>query len=90
MALSLAQKQILQTKLSPQQIQIVRMLEIPGVELQRRINDELQENPALDEGKDPEQLREENEQKRSEDYDGEDYPDNDNDQDNYNDDTAED
>lgn len=83
MALSLAQKQILQTKLSPQQIQIVRMLEIPGVELQRRINEELQENPALDEGKDPEQLREEKEQKRSEDYDGEDYSDDDNEQDEY-------
>ena len=85
MALSLAQKQILQTKLSPQQIQIVRMLEIPGVELQRRINEELQENPALDEGKDPEQLREESEQKRSEDYDSEDYPETDNEQDDYND-----
>ena len=73
MALSLSQKQTLQTKLSPQQIQIVRMLEIPSVELQRRINEELQENPALDEGKDPEVLFEENEQKRSEDYDGESY-----------------
>ena len=68
MALSLTQKQALLTKLSPQQIQIVRLLEIPGVELQRRINEELQENPALDEGKDPEVLREEAEQKRSEEY----------------------
>ena len=68
MALTLAQKQTLLTKLSPQQIQIVRMLEIPGVELQRRINEELQENPALDEGKDPETLREEAEQKRSEEF----------------------
>ncbi len=73
MALSLAQKQTLQTKLSPQQIQIVRLLEIPSMELQRRINEELQENPALDEGKDPEALRAEAEQKRSEDYDGEGY-----------------
>lgn len=89
MALSLAQKQVLQTKLSPQQIQIVRMLEIPGVELQRRINEELQENPALDEGKDPEQLREENEQKRSEDFDGEDYQDDDGLDKDYNDDEPE-
>ena len=73
MALSLTQKQTLQTKLSPQQIQIIRLLEIPGVELQRRINEELQENPALDEGKDPEALRAEAEQKRSENYDGEEY-----------------
>jgi len=69
MALTLSQRQTLQTKLSPQQIQIVRMLEIPSVELQRRINEELQENPALDEGKDPEVLREEVEQSRSEDFD---------------------
>jgi len=54
MALSLSQQQVLQTKLSPQQIQVVRLLEIPGVELQQRINEELQENPALDEGKDVE------------------------------------
>lgn len=56
------------------------MLEIPSVELQRRINDELQENPALDEGKDQETLREELEQKQSEEYDdgygdGDDYND---------------
>ena len=66
MDLSLTQRQSLLTKLSPQQIQIVRLLEIPGVELQRRINEELQENPALDEGKDPQAIREEDEQKRSE------------------------
>jgi len=94
MALSLSQRQILQTKLSPQQIQIVRLLEIPSVELQRRINEELQENPALDEGKDPETLREEVEQKRSEDYDGEnygeeDYPDGGTGQDDYNEDAPE-
>ena len=74
MALSLTQRQALLTKLSPQQIQIVRLLEIPSVELQRRINEELQENPALDEGKDPEVLREESEQKRSEEF-GEGYGD---------------
>ena len=69
MALSLEQRQVLQTKLSPQQIQIIRMLELPSVELQHRINEELQENPALDEGKDPSVLREEEEQKQSEEYD---------------------
>lgn len=48
--LGLTQRQTLQTKLSPQQIQVIRLLEVPGVELERRINEELQENPALDEG----------------------------------------
>ena len=37
------------TKLSPTQIQVIRMLEIPSIELNQRINEELQENPALEE-----------------------------------------
>ena len=40
------------TKLSPNQILVIRMLEIPSIELNQRINEELQENPALEEGKD--------------------------------------
>ena len=40
------------TKLSPTQIQVIRMLEIPSIELNQRINEELQENPALEEGRD--------------------------------------
>ena len=47
---SLTQQQKLQTKLSPTQIQVIRMLELPSVELPQRINEELQENPALEEG----------------------------------------
>ena len=39
------------TKLSPTQIQVIRMLEIPSIELNQRINEELQENPALEEGR---------------------------------------
>ena len=38
------------TKLSPAQIQVIRMLELPSIELGQRINEELQENPALEEG----------------------------------------
>lgn len=38
------------TKLSPTQIQVIRMLELPSIELGKRINEELQENPALEEG----------------------------------------
>ena len=58
------------------------------MELQRRINEELQENPALDEGKDMETLLEEMEQKKSEGYD-DDYSDpidNEGDGDDYSDD----
>ena len=46
------------TKLTPTQIQVIRMLELPSIELNQRINEELQENPALEEGKD-ERLEEE-------------------------------
>lgn len=45
---SLQQK--LQQKLSPQQIQLMKMLQIPTMELDQRIKDELQTNPALEEG----------------------------------------
>ena len=39
------------TKLSPTQIQMIRMLELPSIELNKRITEELQENPALEEGR---------------------------------------
>lgn len=38
------------TKLSPTQIMTIRLLELPSIELHQRINEELQENPALEEG----------------------------------------
>ena len=50
--LSLTQQLRQQIKLSPAQIQAMRMLEIPACELQARINEELQANPALEEGRD--------------------------------------
>lgn len=46
------------TKLSPQQIQLIRMLELPTVDLQQRVNEELVNNPALEEGRDPQLERE--------------------------------
>lgn len=49
--LSLIQQQRQQLRLSPAQIQVMRMLELPACELQARINEELQVNPALEEGK---------------------------------------
>ncbi|MDR2119025.1 MAG: RNA polymerase factor sigma-54 [Tannerellaceae bacterium] len=45
-------QQRLQQKLSPQQIQLIRLLELPAVELEERIKHELEENPALEEGPD--------------------------------------
>ncbi len=47
--LSLQQK--LQQKLSPLQIQVIKLLEVPSMELEQRIKKELEENPALDEGR---------------------------------------
>ncbi len=44
-------QQRLQQKLSPQQIQVIKLLEIPNIELEERIHQELEENPALEEGK---------------------------------------
>ena len=49
---SLQQNLLQTTKLSPTQIQMIRMLELPSIELNQRINEELQENPALEEGRD--------------------------------------
>lgn len=43
-------QQRLQQKLSPAQIQVIKMLEVPTLELEERIRQELEENPALEEG----------------------------------------
>ena len=51
-SLSLTHQLKQQIKLSPAQIQAMRMLELPACELQARINEELQANPALEEGRD--------------------------------------
>ena len=45
------------TKLTPTQIQTIKLLELPSVELNQRINEELQENPALEEGRDEEAMQ---------------------------------
>jgi RNA polymerase sigma-54 factor len=37
-------------KLSPQQIQMIKLLEIPTLQLEQRIKNELEENPVLEEG----------------------------------------
>ncbi len=43
-------QQKLQQKLSPAQIQVIKMLELPTLELEERILQELEENPVLEEG----------------------------------------
>jgi RNA polymerase sigma-54 factor len=45
---SLQQKQL--QRLSPQQIQLMKLLQVPTVELEARIKQELEANPALEEG----------------------------------------
>ncbi len=45
------QQKLLQ-KLSPQQIQMIKLLEIPAIQLEQRIKKELEENPVLEEGAD--------------------------------------
>ncbi len=43
------QQKLLQ-KLSPQQIQLMQLLQVPTIALEQRIKQEIEENPALDEG----------------------------------------
>jgi RNA polymerase sigma-54 factor len=51
------QQKLLQ-KLSPQQIQTIKLLEIPAMELEQRIKKELEENPLLEEGEEEEDIDE--------------------------------
>lgn len=48
------QQKLLQ-KLSPQQIQLMKLLQIPAISLEQRIKEEIQENPALEEGPESEE-----------------------------------
>lgn len=73
-------QQKLQQKLSPAQIQVIKMLEIPTIELEERIRQELEENPALEEGYEAtndtineKENDQEEEYENSDDFDLEDY-----------------
>lgn len=72
----------LEQRLSPQQIQLMKLLEVPTMELEARIKQELEENPALEEGEEVEEefeneeVEEENEQEEEE-FDISDYLDDD-------------
>ena len=62
--LNLQQKQKLQQKLSPQQIQYIKLLQLPTLELEQRIKDEMEENPLLEEGRSEAEAREDERQEQ--------------------------
>lgn len=53
MALKQNLSQKLDQRLSPQQIQLMKLLQVPTSELEQRIQQEIEENPALAEAEDP-------------------------------------
>ncbi len=57
-------------KLSPQQIQMIKLLELPAMQLEQRIKQELEENPVLDEDIEPkeEEAAEEKQELSMDDY----------------------
>lgn len=55
------QQKLLQ-KLSPQQIQMIKLLEVPTLQMEQRIKKELEENPALEEGQEEEDIPSEDEE----------------------------
>jgi RNA polymerase sigma-54 factor len=66
---NLSQKQL--QKLSPQQIQLMKLLQIPTATLEQRIKEELEANPALDEGEELEEDAEHSEDEFHEEFYGE-------------------
>ncbi len=53
----LGQKQSLQQKLSPQQIQYIKLLQLPTIGLEQRVKEEIELNPVLEEAE-PEEITE--------------------------------
>jgi len=51
------QQKLLQ-RLSPQQILLMKLLQIPSIALEQRIKQEIEENPALEDANDPEDFNE--------------------------------
>ena len=60
--------QSLQQKLSPQQIQFIKLLQVPTAELETRVEEELEANPALEEGEDQEAPADDNSKEQEEEY----------------------
>lgn len=61
MSIKLVQEQKLTQRLSPIQIQTIKLIELPIQDLEQRIRKELEENPVLDEDTKSEETAEENE-----------------------------
>ena len=59
----------LQQRLSPQQIQLMKMLQIPTMELEQRIKEEMESNPALEEGEEEKEESERDEDNNEEEND---------------------
>ena len=59
----------LSQKLSPQQIQLMKLIQLPTQAFEQRLKEELIENPALETGKEGEDLYEKDEFDNNEDYD---------------------
>lgn len=62
------QQKLLQ-KLSPQQIQMIKLLEVPTLQIEQRIKKELEENPALEEGTDEDEIPADGEEEQFEEKD---------------------
>jgi RNA polymerase sigma-54 factor len=62
------QQKLLQ-KLSPQQIQMIKLLEVPTLQIEQRIKKELEENPALEEGAEEDEIPSETEEDQFEEND---------------------
>src|SRR5210317_1396901 len=60
MALSQAQIQALQQKLSPQQIQFIKLLQMNTLDFESRLTEELLDNPALEKGQNDQEFAESN------------------------------
>lgn len=59
----------LEQRLSPQQIQLMKLLEVPTMQLDQRIKQEIEENPALEEGADENEDDFDNDDEFDDDYD---------------------
>ncbi len=59
----------LSQKLSPQQIQLMKLIQLPTQAFEQRLKEEMVENPALESGKEEEELYEKDEFDNNEDYD---------------------
>jgi RNA polymerase sigma-54 factor len=73
MALRQQLSQKLEQRLSPQQIQLMKLLQVPTMELDQRIKQEIEENPALEEGKELDDDDFSNEDSFEDDGDGEEF-----------------